>query len=202
VRAFLLVPVAAALIALATPAEAHACDSPLPAEYWLDESLVGVDVEPPTAVGIERVEVSRRRVPMADDTIPFFTCGSSSAKNGGVHIRILASEDDHADSNEIGYRAEVVGGKAPRGLVRDPLPAESRTIVVRFDDEDDDDVVDFRMRLIPVDTAGNEGPPSETFRVRDEGVGCSAAAGPATPLALLALVALLPRRRARARSRI
>lgn len=201
-RAILVSPIAAALIAFTAPADARACDTGLPAEYSLDESLVGVDVEPPTAVGIERVEVSRRRVPMADDTIPVFTCGSGSARSGGVHVRIRASEDDHAHSSEIGYRAEVVGGKAPRGLVREPVPTDWHTVVIRFDDRDDDDVIDFRMRLIPVDTAGNEGPPSETFRVHDEGVGCSAATGPATPLALLALVALLPRRRARARSRI
>lgn len=196
-RAVILVPIAAALVALATPADVHACSEAMPPEYWIDQSLVGVDVEPPSAVGIDRVEVSRRRVPMADDKIPVFTCGSGSARNGGVHIRIRASEDDHAHSSDIGYRAEVVGGKAPRGLVREPIVTDWRTVVVRFEDRDDDDVIDFRMRLIPVDTAGNEGPPSETFRVHDEGVGCSAATGPATPLALLALFALLPRRRAR-----
>lgn len=176
--------------ALAVPAAALACDSPIRLSFQLDESLVGVDVEPPTAPGISGFEVTRRLVPLADDEIPIATCSTGSGKEAAVTVWVDRSEDDHAAPEQIGYRVEVVSGKAPRRLATGPHVVVAGGVVIAFDDRDDDDVLDFRMRLIPVDTAGNEGPPSEVIHVRHEGVGCSAGGGGAAPLGLLALLAL------------
>lgn len=187
----LLATCAVAAAALALPAKAIACDTPIRPRYQLDEALVGVDLQPPTATGIEAVEVTRRLVPLADDEIPITSCGTGSDKEAAVTVWIRRSEDNYAAPEQIGYRVEIVSGNAPRGLARTPQVVEyGNRLVLPFDDRDDDDVIDFRMRLVPVDTAGNEGPPSEVVHVRHEGVGCSAAGGGAAPLGLLALLAL------------
>ena len=199
----LLLSALVALLLLAASRPASACSESEPRQYWPRPDLAATDTTPPTGVLVHGVIVRRAVEPLVPNADPF-QCGERNGSAARVRVEITPSTDDTSDSRDIGYLVEHVAGRIPRSfaLPREPLvvePAyrgeETKTLDIAVDDRDDDAELDFTLRLIPIDEAGNRGPPSEPFRVRDEGLGCSSAGTGPAPIALSLVALALTRRR-------
>lgn len=111
--------------------------------------------------------------------------------------------DDRTDAEHMGYRVEVVAGHAPSDPTwpTGPVRALGGTLYFHWVDggSDDQEAVDFTLRIRAVDLAGNEGPPSDV-RIRDDGssAGCRVAgAGVDLSWSFVAALLFCLRRRAR-----
>lgn len=184
--------IAAALVA---PRPADACEEGgygYDTYLDIDPELALVDHTPPSQPAVTDVAVVRAVNPLVGDRVD--GCAAGSGRAGSIRLSIRPSTDD---SGQIGYAFEFVRGRLPRDftLPREPLVSFDDVFEFDLSDPDDDDEIDFTLRLVPIDKAGNRGPPSEPFRIRDEGLGCSSAGATPAPLALALVLLLLARRR-------
>ncbi|WP_373047259.1 hypothetical protein [Vulgatibacter sp.] len=195
----LLLALSIALVGLLVPRGAAACSDALPQTYRENPALAEIDHVAPTGTSVRKVEVRRRIEPVFGDRLD--GCAVGGGVGGSIRVEVAPATDDRSPVHAIGYEVEHVSGRVPGSFVL-PQPAfvldewSGETLVLPLHEEDDDEVLDFQLRLVPVDEAGNRGPPSEPFRVHDEGVGCSVGGGGLT-LAGAVVVLLALRRRIR-----
>jgi len=187
--------VTAAILAL--PATAWPCD-PVDGGWWEpDPREVGVDLEPPGPARLQRLVVVRGMQAIFDGG-PADSCNEWEGQRGAqVLVHLDPPVDDRTPSREIGFRIELAGSHLPPGYRAGMSWEEGgwgSMVRLPWNERDDDDLLDFTMRITPLDRAGNEGPTLEVH-VRDEGVGCSAAGGGAGLLPLLVACLALIRRR-------
>lgn len=189
-------PVLAASI-LALPATALPCGIDYPGRWERDPAEALVDFEPPGPARLRSLEVTRGMQALFDGS-PVDSCGERKGQRGAellVHLELPV--DDRTPSTEIAFRQELVGPHLPPGYEAGTTFEEftrNGTIRLTWFERDDDDLLDFTMRLTPLDAAGNEGPRLDVH-VRDEGVGCSAAGGGPSLLPLLVALGALRFRR-------
>lgn len=103
---------------------------------------------------------------------------SSCDDLGSFALLLRPSSDGRTAASEIGYEVEVVGGRAPAGLVDGPirtlaaLPASGRArLPFAWVDgaTDAQEALDVSLVVRAVDRAGNRSAPSDTVRVAHPG---------------------------------
>ncbi len=178
VRAFAFV---SALLVVAASRPAGACSWAGLPPFELDPKEEAVDVTPPSAIGSTTYSVERGRGPQKDGC---GTSGSSCDDVGVITLHLGEATDDRTPDASLGYRVEVVSGKAPSDPSW-PTAAvrahEGRVLYFHWNDggDDDQEPIDLTFRIRAVDLAGNEGPPLDV-RIRDAGSsedGCRTARG-------------------------
>jgi hypothetical protein len=140
--------------------------------HRIDPELARVDTVAPGRPVVVAVEVLRR----SGLTCGVETCVENSCGDTGtVLIDLAPTSDDRTPSAEIGYRLEWLDGVVPqsmRELVgvnlagRAPLllrPSFAEVLTL-----------DATLRVVAIDAAGNESPPSEPFELEFDG--CTLAA--------------------------
>lgn len=92
---------------------------------------------------------------------------SSLDPYGFIYISLSPTQE------EVGYIAEVVSGDAPQGLVLldTPLEAKNDSLSFHWEDgaTDEQEPLDFELRVIPVNRAGEQGNPSAPLLISDPG---------------------------------
>jgi hypothetical protein len=182
-------------------ADAHACSHAGPIVHQVDPSLQASDQVPPVLPASIPFQVYRGTQSGA--------CSGSSCDGIGV-ISIAADATDNTTPPErIGYRLSLATGTLPSGLILSPdaiePPGSDARLELLWDSRvgGGDEPIDFTLRVVAIDSAGNQSGP-ETVHVQDDpGGGCAIARGGAgrRPLAWLALAALLLAARRRPRRR-
>ncbi len=188
---------------LVAPTAAWPCDTVPVDPYEIDPAEVGIDTASPTAAVVQSVRVVRAVQPLLPGR-GVDSCGDGDGIRwfGEARLLLRPSTDDRTAADRIGYRVEFDGPHLPAlydtsGGIQ--VLGWDDSVALVWEERDDDDRIDFRVRLTPLDRAGNEGPATEVH-VRDEGVGCAAAGGSPGALPLLAgAAALLGARRQRYR---
>lgn len=180
------------LFALVCPRpSARACSFEANVPHTIDLAEIGVDTAGPSAIAEVRAQIIRGR---GDD------CGAATSCDdlGRVELVVTPGGDDRTPAESLGYRLVLVDGRLPRGasLPSEPVRlANGRLRIVWIDGaSDDQESLSFTLSLIPIDLAGNEGPPTEV-RVRDAGAGCNAGRVELPAWVLAALLVLHARRR-------
>ncbi|MBO6514810.1 MAG: hypothetical protein JJ974_12680, partial [Phycisphaerales bacterium] len=74
-------------------------------EYQIDQGMVGVDVQPPTAIQSIEVTVIRAK----GDPLVLDTCD-----DGTILLNLTPGTDDHTPPDGLGYIFEVVSGNPPQ----------------------------------------------------------------------------------------
>ena len=187
-----------ALVVLALPGPARACDPFFPGAHTIDPAAVGVDTTPPQlpqpqVTGLHRVD---------NDAGP--GCGGKCGWDHTATLTNLAT-DDMTTVDRIGYRLTPVAGSEPRSNTwhGQAIVGTLGGMLMLFWDSDDD--FDFTLQVIAIDAAGNESAP-QTVRLHDDSGGCSVSrrrARGACPLVIvaLALAGATARRRQRVSNR-
>lgn len=193
--------VTASIAATAWPAaDARACSFALPSPHVVDPAMQATDHGPPTLPPLGAPQITRGKKPQRSG------CGYSASSCddiGSVVIRVSAT-DDNTPPEQIGYRMSVEAGSFPEGLT---LPSGAvkplgDLLVLNWVDgaSDDQEPIEFTLRVVAIDLAGNESAP-QTVRVSDDPGGCAIA--PARPpflwVAFVATAALLLATRRRRR---
>lgn len=188
---------------LASPA-AHACSYTL-RNHVVDATMAGVDAIPPVLPEVLSVKIVRAQAPKSDDGCGI--SGGSSCDDIGRLVMPAEARDDRTPPDRVGYRFTLAAGALPAGLTLpegalDPEDAGVVTIYWGDGGGDTSEALDFTLRVVAIDQAGNESAP-QTVRVQQSspGGGCRVARAGAAPspawLALgLAALLLAVRRRA------
>jgi len=191
---------AASLLAwIAQPSLSRACSFAGVSEFMPDPSLG--DTVAPQPVGSVDVRVSRGHGPDCSGG----RCQTDSCADlGTMGLTFTPPTDDRTASTDLAYRLEVAEGIPPEGLLPGftflPPFSPSEGIVLSWIDGDSDDQepLEFSLRIYAVDQAGNESP-ATAIEVSDPGssAGCNVGArGSALPLLLLPM-GMIARRRFR-----
>lgn len=175
-----------AAFVVACPLRADACSYGPLESHSLDDSEKAVDSTPPTALGASSYTVQRGHGPERSGCTETV---SSCDGTGNITLYLGEVSDDRTAEEKLGFRFEVVAGNAPSNQTwpSDPNAASAtvrahtgRTVFFHFEDGEDEDQepIDFTLRVRAVDLAGNEGPPTD-IRIRDSGSdsGCRVASG-------------------------
>jgi len=190
----LLSLVIVATVVTALRADARAC-SPIPTyEHEVDTSMQATDHTPPTLPAIPPPEFH-----YADDS-PDIGCGPSCTPSSSIGIPAVAT-DDMTDRYSIGYRLTLESGTLPQGVTLPAKDIDPNGDVVRVFIGHETTEMDFTLRVVAIDLAGNESAP-QTVRVEHHPDSCSiAGARPSRPglgwIALVALIVTAYRRRRR-----
>jgi hypothetical protein len=133
------------------------------------------------------------------------TASASSCDDIGSIVIPVRATDDNTPPAQIGFRMSVEDGSLPSGLT---LPSGAvkpwgDVLVLNWVDgaSDDQEPIDFTLRVVAIDLAGNESAP-QTVRVSNDPGGCTIAPArrPYSALAFVATaVSLLATRRWRRR---
>ena len=200
-RPIFVLSVAAALVC-ALRADARACSVAAPRLHVVDPSMQAADQTAPTLPPLTVQQIRRGKGP---EGCSRGTCDG----NGSIDFTTPATDDVTAPTS-IGYRFTLEAGSLPQGftLPTEALEPSGDTIYLLWADgaTDDQDSLDFTLRVVAIDLAGNESAP-QSVRVFDDRGGCAVArAGSGHPvqgwIVLMLLVAVAVRRRqSRATSR-
>jgi hypothetical protein len=193
-------------VLLGMPARGHAC-SIAQTPHVVVPAMQATDHQPPTLAPIVHVQITRGQ---GSGDNGCSSIGSSCDDLGRVTF-LVAATDDMTPAAQIGYGFSLTGGALPQGFV---LPATalraqadgSLTLVWEDGATDAQEALDFTLRLVAIDLAGNESEP-QMIRIQQGSAGGCRLGGPvhnngdATILfAGIALLALMgPRRRRRDR---
>jgi hypothetical protein len=185
------------LLALLGHPTAEACSLAGPSELAMEPT--SDDRTPPAAPELGAVRITRGRGPRATEDGAYLT--TSCDDIGFIVVTVARPVTDPDGEAAVGYRFALASGALPAGLV---LPAPTAApwlgpaLNFAWIDEatDEQDSFAFTLEVIPVDAAGNEGPPL-IVELADGGeveapvaaAGCATAPGPAAWSVLLALVA-------------
>ncbi len=185
------------LATLVAARPASACSMPAPEEWQVEASTI--DRTPPALTVARVAAIGRGEGPESSG------CGgtsSTSCDDLGTIDLALAGVDDA--EGEVGFVVERASGEAPEGLVipTTPVRAPGGTLRLVFVDgaQDDQEPIDFVLRVAAVDRAGNRSEPA-TIAVSHGGVShCGARVAPtglarAWPWVLVAAALLWRRRR-------
>jgi len=175
--------------------------------YVTDPAESGVDTQVPAAPSVGKVTIKRGMGPRGSG------CQSTSSSCddiGAITLRLTA-KDDRTAADAIGYTISVVRGQAPEDLspLDQPLAqvgTNEVTLIWLDGGTNDQEAVDFDLRVRAIDKAGNVGP-GTLVPIQSGSTGCSVSPGARVvrldrPLALalaaaLSLGMLLTRRRRR-----
>lgn len=178
---------AAALLA-STPA--LACSMPGIDEFILSDSVL--DGDAPLAPVVEELLITRGRGPQRSG--PFGGSSMSSCDDLGFLSLVLSQPaDDRHDAEELGYYVEHVAGTLPDGMYVPGEPLRGPELPLHWGDgaTNDQEPLDFTLRVRAVDEAGNIGDPVEVDVTDEGGAGCSTTGSAASGwLAVLALLGL------------
>jgi hypothetical protein len=204
IAAALFAVVALALLVL--PARGHAC-SVSPTPHVLSPQMQATDHQPPTLATIVDVQVARGHAANDDGC----SATASSCDDLGSITFSVAATDDMTPPAQIGYGFSLAGGTLPQGFVLPATALRAPSLIavsLTWPDgaTDVQDSLDFSLRVVAIDLAGNQSTP-QTIRIQQAAAGgCRVAGGVekngnATALLTgVALVVLLgPRRRGRDR---
>ena len=191
-RRLALVVVGSGLAAAAlNPAAARACSVPGTSPYMVDASMQATDQVPPTLPRLSIASLQRGKAQEG--------CTVNSCEGIGSLAIAGAATDDVTPDTGIGYRFSLVAGALPPSfsiLLDQPSGAtvSDGEIWFHWDDgaTDDQETIDFTLRVIAIDAAGNESAP-QTVRVTDDPGGACAIAparASARQIAWVALAAL------------
>jgi len=202
-RSRLLMP-AVTLTLILVDRSAHACEVAGLAGHTLDPGEQAVDTQLPAAPKVSNVDVKRGVGPRSSG------CGGMTATScddiGTIHL-MVSSIDDRTAAPDIGYRLSIASGSPPSGLdlpTTDVRANSSDGLVLHWIDgaTDDQESVDFELRISSVDRAGNVSATDTVVRVQSKGDGgCGVArashGGPGRSLLFIALTAMAWARRRR-----
>jgi len=188
-RRLALVVVGSRLAAAALyPAAARACSVRGPSPYMVDPSMQATDQVPPTLPPLSVASLQRGKAQEG--------CSSNSCEGVGTLAIAGAATDDITPDYGIGYRFSLVAGALPPYfsiLLDQPSQAtvSEGKLWLNWDDgaTDDQETIDFTLRVIAIDKAGNESAP-QTVRVTDDPGGACAIAPARAPARGLAWVAV------------
>jgi hypothetical protein len=174
-RAALLLIVAVAAVA-GLPADARACSIAGPVEHVVDPSMQATDQTPPTLPPNIETTIKRGMGPQQQG------CGqgSSSCDDLGVITIAARATDDVTPPTRIGYRLTLAAGSPPAGLQLPAYPVEFAggggvALAWRDGATDDQEAIDFTLKIVAIDLAGNESA-AQTVRVSDDsGHACAVA---------------------------
>jgi hypothetical protein len=167
----------AACVLLAAPGRpAHACGVAEQQPFEIDLAEAAIDAVPPSAIGDVSVSIRRGHVHGAGCS------GDSCDDIGGVTFAFEPPSDDRTQAADFGYRARLVEGSPPTGhwalffetavlsdyYYNDPSRAPMARLYLSWPDgrSNGQEALQFAVELIPLDQAGNEGPPT-LVRVAD-----------------------------------
>jgi hypothetical protein len=197
-RSWLAFVVASVAVIAARPGVVRACiDSQMPAK--IDPSLKTVDRTPPVLPPIPPPLITRGHGPQgcAGSTV-------TSCDDLGEILFSVAGADDMTPAARLGYSFSLESGTLPDGFTLPPTPLEPQTatsIGLAWVDGavDGQDPLDFTLRIVAVDGAGNESVPQHV-QIRQGGsggcrVGPSARADGTGGFLVVAAAALAARRR-------
>lgn len=160
----------AGLVLLLVTGPAWPCSIAVEA-HVIDENERAVDKAPPGVPEVKLAELKRGRGPRAagDGSVGVSSCDDI----GLIILHVVPPQDDRTPAGKLGYRAEWVSGDLPEDMdlsrtVR--LGADTMTLHWIDEARDDQDPIDFTIRVVAVDLAGNAGQPSAPLRIRDDGV--------------------------------
>lgn len=110
---------------------------------------------------------------------------------GTIHLSFVAPRDPDSAPEAIGYRLTRVAGQLPAGMVLPEHPvlafvgrdAQRMHLHLAWLDgnSDEQEGIDFSLVITPVDSNGNQGPPSEVVHIRSgdtRGCGLNGSAPP------------------------
>lgn len=173
-------------------AVAWGCSLSFPGTWEMDPALV--DDDPPALIDAWVDDIRRGRGTRGAP--PLFARMSSCDDDGIISVATQADE-------EVGLTAVLVAGTLPGGLTLDTTPVTGPDLLLSWDDGNThrQEPLDFALKIIPVDRAGNEGEGLlvEVFEDGHGPCGCASRGG-ATAGPLLMLVIGWMRRGTRARA--
>jgi hypothetical protein len=185
--------VIASVAATAWPAaDARACSYGIPSPHVVDPAMQAIDHVPPTLPPLGAPQFTRGKDPQRSG------CGYSASSCddiGSVVIRVGAT-DDNTPPEQLGFRMSVEAGSLPEGvtLLNGAVKSFGDLLVLNWVDgaRDDQEPIEFTLRVVAIDLAGNESAP-QTVRVSDDPGGCTIAPArrPSSGLAFVAAAALL-----------
>jgi len=187
--------------AASIPAPARACSSAGPTPHVVDPAMQATDQMPPTLPPPGAPRITRGKGAQGVGC----TASASSCDDIGSIVIPVRATDDNTPPAQIGFRMSVEDGSLPSGLT---LPSGAvkpwgDVLVLNWVDgaSDDQEPIDFTLRVVAIDLAGNESAP-QTVRVSNDPGGCTIAPArrPYSALAFVATaVSLLATRRWRRR---
>lgn len=175
---------AACVLLAAQGRPAYACGVAEQQPFEIDLAEAAIDAAPPSAIGDVSVSIRRGHVHGAGCS------GDSCDDIGGVTFAFEPPSDDRTQAADFGYRARLVEGSPPTDhwalffesavlsdyYYNDPSRAPIARLYLSWPDgrSNEQEALQFALELIPLDQAGNEGPPTlvrvaDPFRVG----GCS-----------------------------
>jgi hypothetical protein len=197
-RSFLLL--ASAGVVCAARTDARACSVVGPSPYVIDASMQATDHVAPTLQPLSVASLQR-------GTATGGACSRSSCDGMGSVVLTVPVSDDVTPAPNLGYRFSLAAGALPPSFII-LLDQPSQVIVsdgkiwFGWDDGTEDHApIDFTLRVVAIDRAGNESAP-QTVRVTDDPAGCAVVRPHPRGLAwIVAAALLLARRRRAARTR-
>lgn len=152
--AIVALPLAPPLIACSIVVQPHIVDTSIP------------DRQPPVIVSATVGEIIRGRGPVREDGNFIVT---SCDDIGSIRLRVEA-EDLGAGADQLGWEIRVDGEGAPKFFnTQSPIIAADDTLTLFWSDgaTNDQEALDFTIRLRVIDRAGNTSEWSECIRVID-----------------------------------
>jgi len=186
------------------PTPARACSFAGPTAHVVDPSLQATDQTPPTFPAPISYEV-RRGIQSSGG------CSHSSCEGTGEIYLSADATDDATPPERIGYRLSREAGTLPSGLILphgaiEPGLSGPRLFLL-WDSgaRDGDEPIDFTLRVVAIDLAGNESAP-QLVRVQDDppggcGIARRRASGSGRAALVVAALLLLVAHRRRRRTR-
>ena len=185
--------VIASAAATAWPAtDARACSYGLPPAHVVDPAMQATDHLSPTLPPLGAPRITRGK----DAQGAGCTSSVSSCDDIGVVAIPVSATDDNTAPEQIGFRMSVAAGSLPEGvtLPSDAVKSSGDMLALFWVDgaRNDQEPIEFTLRVVAIDLAGNESAP-QTVRVSDDPGGCTIApARRSCPgLAFVAAAALL-----------
>ena len=185
-----------AMVVVVPRGDARACELIADREHTVDPTMQATDQTPPTLPAIPAPKFHH-----VDDPSDGIGCGGSSCGQIDYFGIPAVATDDVTSPYKIGYRLTLESGTLPRDVDlpttdRDPL---GDVVRVHFD-LGTTPSMDFTLRVVAIDLAGNESAPQSVRVERHDDSACSIAGGRAFRpelgwIALLALVFTAYRRR-------
>jgi len=160
---------------------ARTCVLPGFADHTLDPAEQAADKQSPAAPQVSNVGIGRGVGPRSG-------CGgdvtaTSCDDIGSIHLAVSAT-DDRTTAPEMGYRLSLASGSLPPNMIlptQDIRLSGADGLVLHWIDgaTDDQETVNFELRIFSVDRAGNASATGTVVRVRSEGDGgCGIARAP------------------------
>jgi hypothetical protein len=166
-----------------------------------------LDVAPPGPVREVDVEIQRGAGASRDGDL---RADDSCGDIGRVTLHVTAPADDRTGPDAMAYRVELADGAPPGDMELPRAPVRTRLgrgfiALTWIDDPSARAPLSLTVRLVPVDAAGHEGPPSAPIVIADAGraeaAGCSSTGAAPLGWAALSLGLLSRLHRSRPRRR-